>query len=65
MKLKLFEYVVLLHPVKEDEGKTVILKDKASILAKDEKQVGIMAAREIPKEHLDSLDQVEVIVRPF
>lgn len=65
MKLKLFEYAVLLHPEKENSGKTKLLKTKSMVLAKDDKQVAILVAREIPAEHLDHLDRVEIIVRPF
>ena len=69
MKLKLFEYAMLLHPETDQEGKekgkTILLKDLTRTLAKDDKQVGILAAREIPKEHLENLDRVEIIVRPF
>lgn len=69
MKLKLFEYAVLLHPETDKEGKesgkTTILKDLSRVLAKDDKQVGVIAAREIPNEHIDHLDRVEIVVRPF
>lgn len=69
MKLKLFEYAVLLHPEVDEEGKetgkTTILKDLTRQLAKDEKQIGMLAAREIPTENMDHLDRVEIIVRPF
>lgn len=69
MKLKLFEYAVLLHPEMDKDGKetgrTEMIKSPSIILAKDDKQVGILAAREIPKEHIDSLDRVEIIVRSF
>lgn len=69
MKLKVFEYLVLLHPAKDTEGKevgkTTFVKDLSRILAKDEKQVGMLAAREIPADLMDELDRVEIIVRPF
>lgn len=69
MKLKLFEYAVLLHPEmdKDDKpiGKSSILKEMTRLLAKDEQQIGMLAAREIPKEHIEHLDRVEIIVRPF
>lgn len=69
MKLKLFEYVMLLHPLTNKEGKadnkTTILKDVTRVLAADEKQVGILAARNIPEDQIENLDRVEVIVRPF
>lgn len=69
MKLRLFEYAVLLHPDTDKDGreigKTEVLKKPSTLLAKDEKQVSILAAREIPSEHLDCLDRVEIVVRPF
>lgn len=69
MKLKLFEYAVLLHPEADkdgkDIGKTILLKEPTRLLAKDEKQVGMLAAREVPAEHLEHLEQVEIVVRPF
>ncbi len=69
MKLKLFEYAMLLHPEIDQEGKekgkTEMLKSPSTALAKDDKQVGILAAREIPQEHLEHLERVEIIVRPF
>lgn len=67
MKLKLFEYAILLHPKdeKSDKDKTVILREKRTLLAKDEKEVATRAAREIDEKHLDHLDRVEILVRPF
>lgn len=69
MKLKLFEYAMLLHPELDKDskemGKTTVLKSPAVLLAKDDKQVGILAARDIPEEHISHLERVEIIVRPF
>lgn len=69
MKLKLFEYVILLHPETDKDGKyvgkTTMVKEPVRVLAKDEQQVGMMAAREVPAEHMDSLERVEIVVRPF
>ncbi len=69
MKLRLFEYAVLLHPETDKDGKevgkTVIVKELSRLLAKDEKQVGVLVAREIPSEHMEHLDRVEILVRPF
>lgn len=69
MKLKLFEYAVLLHPENDKDGKpigkTTQLKTPTTLLAKDEQQVGMMAAREVPQEHIEHLDRVEIVVRPF
>ena len=69
MKLRLFEYAILLHPETDEDGKelgkTTLLKPLSSILAKDEKQVGVLAAREISEEHVEHLERVEIVVRPF
>lgn len=70
--MKLFEYAVLYHPKKtkkdEEDGKTVktqLLIDVKRVLANDEKEVVMLAAREIPADYVDKLSQVEVAVRPF
>lgn len=69
MKLKPFEYIVLLHPAMDDDGKyketTKIIVEKAFSLAKDDKTCAMMATRAIPKEFDNDLDRVEIIVRPF
>lgn len=69
MKLKLFEYAILLHPVVDKDGKadgkTTIVKDPSRVLAKDDQQVGMLAAREVPVEHMEYLERVEIVVRPF
>lgn len=69
---RLFEYAVLYHPkvVKdamgnETQGPDRIISDPIFTLAKDDKEVAMRAARAIPDEYLDKLDQVEIVVRPF
>lgn len=69
---KLFEYAVIHNPktTKDANGndttpKSSILIEPKRILAKDDKEVGMRAAREIPEDFLDKLDEVEVLVRPF
>lgn len=69
---KLFEYAILYHPkvVKdaagnETQGADKILKVPTHVLAGSEKEVAMRAAREIPEEYLNKLDEVEVCVRPF
>ena len=43
-----------------------ILVDVKRVVAKDEKAVAILAAREIPTDYLDGkLEQVEIAIRPF
>ena len=70
--MKLFEYAVLYHPkvVKdaqgnETQGPDAIVSDPKFVLAKDEKEIAIRAARAIPDTYLDKLDQVEIVIRPF
>ena len=69
MRLRLFEYVILLHPVEKKDGKeaskSLILQDIKRKLAKDEKEIGMLAAREIPEKHMDDLERIEIVVRPF
>lgn len=70
MKMKLFEYAMLVHPAEVKEGekqpdKTLVIAGPKTILAKDDKQAGMLVAREIPEDYIDKLDRVEIILRPF
>lgn len=72
MSGQIFEYAVLYHPKPRKVGdETVtdpseILVDVKRVVAKDEKSVAILAAREIPTDYLDGkLEQVEIAIRPF
>lgn len=66
MKKQLFEYVILLHPSKEDKtSSTTILVEKTTLLAKDDKEVGMLAARAIPEGSLDRIEDIQIIIRPF
>lgn len=67
-----FEYIILHHPSvsqreREDGVKkpTAVLQDRKTMLAEDAKTVGLKAAREIPNDFLELLDEVEIIIRPF
>ncbi len=68
---KVFEYVILFHdkPTKVGDdvvqAPSVLLVDVKRVVATSDKSVAIMAAREIPEEYVDRLDQIEVCVRPF
>jgi hypothetical protein len=71
-KGKLFEYAVLHHPKpkkdlagNEEPTKSAILTDVTTVLAASSDEVSILAARSIPEEYLDKLEEVEIIVRPF
>ena len=69
--MKLFEYVIIKNEKTDKEGnvltKAEILVDVTRILAKDNNQATIMAARAIPQIVVDAgeLDEVQVVVRPF
>lgn len=67
--MKLFEYAVFKDEKLDKDGEVVsaavVLTEPTTILAKDEKQVGIRAAKSIPEEHMDDLDRIQVVVRPF
>lgn len=72
MGQKLFDVAILFHPAPtEDEQKrgvkpkSEILVKPKTILASDDKEASVLAAREVPEGHLDQLDRVEILVRPF
>jgi len=71
-KGKLFEYAVLYHPRptkdQRDAGespKSVIVTQPTQVLSASDGEVSILAARGIPTEYLDKLEDVEILVRPF
>ena len=65
----LFQYGIILHPTEEDakNGKrAIIIKQPGDcVVAKNEQELVLRAAREIPENYLSVLDRVEVAVRPF
>lgn len=70
--MKLFEFAVIYTPnnTKEqiDAGITAppeLIVPITSVLAKDEDQAKMLAARKIPESHMDKLDRVQIAVRPF
>lgn len=72
MGQRLFEYAVLYHPKtkKDHDGnditeKSKVVVDVSRVMAGSEKEVGMMASRELPEEYLSDLERVEIIVRPF
>jgi hypothetical protein len=69
---KLFEYAILYHPKpekdaqgKEIQEKSKLLKEPTRVLAARTEDVGVLAAREIPDDYLDKIEDVEIVVRPF
>jgi len=68
MKQKLFQYAVIWHPndaqLKEGQ-KSKILVNLDTLLANDQNAAFLAAARKIPETYSESLDQVEIAIRPF
>jgi len=72
-KGKLFEYAVLYHPkTKKDAAgnemetkKSILVIAPTQILASNDKEVGMIAARGLADEYLDKLEDVEILIRPF
>lgn len=66
---KLFEYAVFKDEKLDKDGEVVeaavVLVEPTTVLAKDDKQVGIRAAKAIPETEMDNLDRIQVVVRPF
>ncbi len=68
----LYEYAVIYHPKQTKEQadrsespKSVLVTAPATILAGSEQEVQILAARGIPADHLDHLEDIQIAVRPF
>jgi CxxC motif-containing protein len=71
-KASLFEYVVIHHPKprKDEHGNTVtdpskLITNVERTLATSSEHVSIQAARSIPDEYINRLDEVEIVVRNF
>ena len=72
-KGKLFEYAVVYHPREKKDAagnpieskKSIIVQDITRVLAGSDKEVAMLAAKSIPDEYNDKLDDVEIVIRPF
>lgn len=72
-KGKLFEYAVIYHPKEKkdaagnplEQKKSIIVQDITRVLAGSDKEVAMLAAKAIPNEYDDKLDDVEIVIRPF
>lgn len=62
--MKVYEYVVFYSPSEKTE-KSKIIVPLTTILANDDKQAAMLAARAIPEDYVSRLDEVEIAVRPF
>jgi hypothetical protein len=70
-KGKLFEYAVLYHPKrKKDEleagtyPKSLLIVKPTTVMGQ-EAEIPMIAARAIPTDYQDKLEDVEIVVRPF
>lgn len=70
--MKLYEFAVIYNPLptkeqteRGEKAKSVLLVDVTRVLANDEKEAMMLAARSIPETHTDKLDRVEIACRPF
>jgi hypothetical protein len=72
-KGKLFEYAVLFHPKEKKDAagnalevkRSILVQDVTRVLAVSDKEVGMLAAKAIPAEYDDKLEDVEIVIRPF
>lgn len=68
MKSQLFVYALIWHPnadqVKNNE-KSKIIKEPTYLLSKDKETASLQIAMNIPKEHENNLDQIEIVLSPF
>lgn len=69
---RLYEYAVIYNPKatkeQQDKGETpasTLVVDVTRILANNDKEAQMIAARAIPGEYMTRLDRVEVAIRPF
>lgn len=66
--MQIFTYAVIFEPDLEDESETrkaKLIVEPTHILAKDAGAANLQAARAIPSEWEDDLDNLTVVVRPF
>lgn len=68
--MQLFEYAILLDPKEDKDGSVVeegeVLVAPTSVLARDQAQATLIAARAIPEQYMNgALNRVRVAVRPF
>lgn len=71
-KGQLFNYAALYHPKptkdqfeRGEVPKSIVVIEPASMVATSAQEVNMAAAHSLPKEYVDKLDDVEIIIRPF
>jgi hypothetical protein len=67
--MKLYEIAVLKNEKTDKDGEVVdaadIVVPITPVLARDDAQAQLLAARAIPADEIDNLDRLVVVVRPF
>lgn len=66
--MRLFQFAAIWNPTPEqakDGQKARIIVEPTTILAKDTAQANMLAARALPEEMVDQLDQIDIAVRAF
>lgn len=71
-RARIFEYAAIHQPTPSKNGagekkkaKPVLIVDVTRVLAANEQEATILAARAIPDTYLDKLEEVEIVIRPF
>jgi hypothetical protein len=71
-KGRLFEFAVLFHPrptkdqlERGEHPKSEILVTPTHVVAKDEQEVLLQAARKVDEAYMAKADQLEIAIRPF
>lgn len=69
MAAKLYEYAVILDEKRNKDDEVTddsrVIVEPTAVLAKDDAQAQLLAARSIPEEYMAKLDRLTVVVRPF
>jgi hypothetical protein len=67
--VKLYEYAVWKDEKLDKDGEVVdqavMLVEPTTVLADDDAQVAMLAARAIDETHMKDLSRIQVVVRPF
>lgn len=66
--MQLFEYAIIKNVTEKESSKgkkAEIVVDVKTVLASDQQKATLLAAREIPANMVDDLDNIVVVVRPF
>jgi hypothetical protein len=67
-QVKLYQFAIMYNPNTESVKagkKPEVIHEARLLCASDERSALLQAARKIPNDYADKLDEVEVAVRPF